>query len=43
VDIGALHRAWQEFEAGGDSGPVHHAWVLATWIEENATRPVVPG
>ena len=38
-----LGRAWQEFAAGSDSGALHHAWVLATWLQENVTRPVVPG
>ena len=42
VDMASLARAWQGFQAGGDSEPVHHAYVLATWIRENKTRPVVP-
>ena len=41
VEPTALCRVWRDFEHGGESEPVHHAWVLATWIAENIRRPVV--
>ena len=42
VDPAALTRAWRVFEDGGNSEPVHHAYVLSTWLRENRARPVVP-
>jgi asparagine synthase (glutamine-hydrolysing) len=42
IDPAALTRAWRVFEDGGDSEPVHHAYILATWLRENSARPVVP-
>ncbi len=36
-----LRRAWQDFEAGGDHEPVHSAYVLSLWLQQNMNRPVV--
>jgi asparagine synthase (glutamine-hydrolysing) len=43
ADADALASAWQAFESKGHSEAIHHAFVLATWLRENVTRPVVPG
>ena len=36
-----LLNAWAILEAGEDAEPIHSAFVLATWLRENETRPVV--
>jgi asparagine synthase (glutamine-hydrolysing) len=42
VDEVKLERAWRKFRGGGDVGQIHSAHVLSVWLQENATRPVVP-
>ena len=41
VDAAALDKAWQAFSKGGDAEPIHSANVLARWLQETASRPVV--
>jgi asparagine synthase (glutamine-hydrolysing) len=42
VDKPKLLAAWREFRESADAEKLHAAHVLATWLRENANRPVVP-
>jgi asparagine synthase (glutamine-hydrolysing) len=42
VEKPKLAAAWQEFRDSADTEKLHTAHVLATWLRENANRPVVP-
>ena len=42
VDPGKLGAAWRSATTGGDAALLHSAFILATWLSENAQRPVVP-
>lgn len=42
VDPAALRRRWETFCGGGDSEPIHRAFILAGWLRDAARRPVAP-
>ena len=42
VDPLALSAAWREFSQSGDAERIHSAYVLAKWLRDNESRPVVP-
>jgi asparagine synthase (glutamine-hydrolysing) len=42
VDPAVLERRWETFCGGGDSEPIHRAFILAGWLREAARRPVAP-
>jgi asparagine synthase (glutamine-hydrolysing) len=42
VDPAALKSRWETFCGGGDSEPIHRAFILAGWLREAARRPVTP-
>lgn len=42
VDPAALRRQWDAYCRGGDSEPVHRAFILAGWLRDAARRPVAP-
>jgi asparagine synthase (glutamine-hydrolysing) len=42
VDPAALKRQWDTFCGGGDSEPIHRAFILAGWLRDAARRPVAP-
>jgi asparagine synthase (glutamine-hydrolysing) len=39
VDSDWIYRQWENFHNSGESGPLYHAYVLATWLRENSERP----
>jgi asparagine synthase (glutamine-hydrolysing) len=42
VDRSALAEAWKTFCEGGNASPIHTAHILSVWLNQSATRPVVP-
>jgi len=42
VDQSALEARWNAYLVGGPSAPVYTAYLLATWLKENETRPEYP-
>ena len=41
VDAGTVTAAWHDFTAGNYAEKLHKLTILAAWLRENATRPVV--